>query len=973
MWQSGNYSNTKGAKIRIFCYNPSFVFTFRVFIFFNREQSMDYKETLILPQTTFPMRGNLPQNEPQTYSQWRENNLYERLKNANKGAKSFVLHDGPPYANGHLHIGHALNKILKDIIVKYHYFKGEDIFYTPGWDCHGLPIEQQVEQKIGKEKKDSLEKTKLRELCRNHAQKFIEIQSDEFQALGVLGDFKNPYKTMDFAFEAQIYRILIALVKEGLLAERSKPIYWSWACESALADAEVEYQEKQSDSIFVSFSLSEAALNTLGIPQGKLIIWTTTPWTLPANVAISLNPNESYVLTLDGYIVAKALHSKCKENLGIGEIAQEFEAKVFENLEAINPLNGRTSLVILGEHVSMSEGSGAVHTAPGHGEDDYYIGLKYNLPVIMPVDDKGNFSPLVESMGLVPKEYVGEFVGKNIFETHESIFKILGSSLLKKSVITHSYPHCWRSHKPVIYRATTQWFILLDKPFYEGKTLKELALSELEKVRFYPQNGKNRIYSMIENRPDWCISRQRDWGVPIAFLVDKDTNAPLLDIEVLEFMAEIFEKEGCDAWWSYEIKDLLPQSHKHLAQNLSKSKHILDVWFDSGSTWSAVLKNSYQNKNLYDAGEHPADMYLEGSDQHRGWFQSSLLLSCAVSKIAPYKQILTHGFTFDRNGEKMSKSKGNVIAPSEIIKTQGSEILRLWVALSQYQSDQNISDEILKQVGEQYRKIRNTIRFLLANADIEANMMVGFDELGEIDRWILKTCDSVFDEAYSYFDTYDFAKAFQVVMNFLSNELSGIYLDLCKDMLYCDKADSVRRRAILSAMVLLAQRLLHFIAPVLTYTANEAFNHASSAIKGGGKDIFELKRFACKDRYNVNLDVDFALLLNVRESFGEALDSLKKQKSIKSSLEVEIVYCEDSILPKDFALLDKWLIVSRVYADKTLKQAATNADVLAHFSVEGHSFAICKAQKGRCERCWQFIVEENGALCERCSAVVAAL
>lgn len=973
MWQSGNYSNTKGAKIRIFCYNPSFVFTFRVFIFFNREQSMDYKETLILPQTTFPMRGNLPQNEPQTYSQWRENNLYERLKNANKGAKSFVLHDGPPYANGHLHIGHALNKILKDIIVKYHYFKGEDIFYTPGWDCHGLPIEQQVEQKIGKEKKDSLEKTKLRELCRNHAQKFIEIQSDEFQALGVLGDFKNPYKTMDFAFEAQIYRILIALVKEGLLAERSKPIYWSWACESALADAEVEYQEKQSDSIFVSFSLSEAALNTLGIPQGKLIIWTTTPWTLPANVAISLNPNESYVLTLDGYIVAKALHSKCKENLGIGEIAQEFEAKVFENLEAINPLNGRTSLVILGEHVSMSEGSGAVHTAPGHGEDDYYIGLKYNLPVIMPVDDKGNFSPLVESMGLVPKEYVGEFVGKNIFETHESIFKILGSSLLKKSVITHSYPHCWRSHKPVIYRATTQWFILLDKPFYEGKTLKSLALSELEKVRFYPQNGKNRIYSMIENRPDWCISRQRDWGVPIAFLVDKDTNAPLLDIEVLEFMAEIFEKEGCDAWWSYEIKDLLPQSHKHLAQNLSKSKHILDVWFDSGSTWSAVLKNSYQNKNLYDAGEHPADMYLEGSDQHRGWFQSSLLLSCAVSKRAPYRQILTHGFTFDRNGEKMSKSKGNVIAPSEIIKTQGSEILRLWVALSQYQSDQNISDEILKQVGEQYRKIRNTIRFLLANADIEANMMVGFDELGEIDRWILKTCDSVFDEAYSYFDTYDFAKAFQVVMNFLSNELSGIYLDLCKDILYCDKADSVRRRAILSAMVLLAQRLLHFIAPVLTYTANEAFNHASSAIKGGGKDIFELKRFACKDRYNVNLDVDFALLLNVRESFGEALDSLKKQKSIKSSLEVEIVYCEDSILPKDFALLDKWLIVSRVYADKTLKQAATNADVLAHFSVEGYNFAICKAQKGRCERCWQFIVEENGALCERCSAVVAAL
>lgn len=930
---------------------------------------MDYKETLILPQTTFPMRGNLPQNEPQTYSHWRESNLYERLKNANKGAKSFVLHDGPPYANGHLHIGHALNKILKDIIVKYHYFKGESIFYTPGWDCHGLPIEQQVEQKIGKIKKDSLEKTKLRELCRNHAQKFIEIQSEEFQNLGIVGDFKNPYKTMDFAFEAQIYRILIKLVKEGLLAERSKPIYWSWACESALADAEVEYQEKQSDSIFVAFSLADSALSQLGISQGKLIIWTTTPWTLPANVAISLNPDESYVLTLDGYIVAKALHSKCVENLGIGEIQKEFSAKAFENLEAINPLNGRVSLIILGEHVSMGEGSGAVHTAPGHGEDDYYIGLKYNLPVIMPVDDKGNFSPLVESMGLVPKEYVSEFVGKNIFETHESIFKILGSNLLKKSVITHSYPHCWRSHKPVIYRATTQWFILLDKPFYQGKTLRSLALSELDKVKFYPQNGKNRIYSMIENRPDWCISRQRDWGVPIAFLVDKTTHTPLLDIEVLEFMAEIFEKEGCDAWWSYEIKDLLPQSHKHLAENLSKGKHILDVWFDSGSTWSAVLKNGYQNKSLYDAGEHPADMYLEGSDQHRGWFQSSLLLSCAVSKIAPYRQILTHGFTFDRNGEKMSKSKGNVIAPSEIIKTQGSEILRLWVALSQYQSDQNISDEILKQVGEQYRKIRNTIRFLLANADIKSSMMVGFDELGAIDRWILKTCDSVFEEAYSYFDTYDFAKAFQVVMNFLSNELSGIYLDLCKDILYCDKADSTRRRAILSAMVLLTKRLLHFIAPVLTYTANEAFTHASLAIKSGCKDIFELKRFACKDVYDLNLDVDFALLLNVRESFGEVLDNLKKQKSIKSSLEVEIVYCGDSVLPKDFALLDKWLIVSRVYAGCV---DSVDLNILGKFETQGHSFAIRRAEMTKCGRCWQFVVE-SGELCERCSAVVATL
>ncbi|MCX2717087.1 isoleucine--tRNA ligase [Helicobacter sp. MIT 21-1697] len=925
---------------------------------------MDYKETLILPDTSFPMRGNLPANEPHTYAKWRDEKLYAQLKNAHSGAKSFYLHDGPPYANGHLHIGHALNKILKDIIVKYHYFKGENIRYTPGWDCHGLPIEQQVEQKIGKAKKDSLEKTKLRELCRNHAQKFIQIQSDEFQALGVLGDFENPYKTMDFAFEAQIYRSLIQLVKEGLLAERSKPIYWSWACETALADAEVEYQDKQSDSIFVAFALSDAALQSLRISQGKVIIWTTTPWTLPANVGIALNPSELYVLTDKGYIVAKALLEKVREKIDIGVSEREFKAQEFEHLQAINPLNGRISVIVLGEHVSTNDGTGAVHTAPGHGEDDYYIGLKYGLEVIMPVDDRGNFSPLIESMGLVPQAYVNEFIGKNIFDTHESIFKILGKALLKKDVITHSYPHCWRSHKPVIYRATAQWFILLDKPFYQGKTLKELALEELDKVRFYPQNGKNRICSMIENRPDWCISRQRDWGVPIAFLIDKTSNAALLDEAVLEHIACIFEKEGCDAWWSYEIKDLLPQSHKHLVGNLTKSKHILDVWFDSGSTWSAVLENKHKGAgNNYDAGSHPADMYLEGSDQHRGWFQSSLLLSCAIAKRAPYKQILTHGFTFDRNGEKMSKSKGNVIAPSEIIKTQGSEILRLWVALSHYQSDQNISDEILKQVGEQYRKIRNTIRFLLANASQSSQDMVQKDELDVIDRWILSVCDKVFDEAYLYFDEYEFAKAFQVVMSFLTNELSGIYLDLCKDILYCDDVSSLCRRAVQSALVMILRRVLHFIAPVLTYTADEAFRHSSTALKGEYKCIFDMPKISCAQRYNLALNEDFTRLLRVREKFTESLDSLKKQKIVKSSLEVLL----QSPQEKEFALLDRWLIVSGVCGKEY-----EGKEELARFVLEDkEEFIIYRAQNGRCERCWQFIVEDEGALCKRCASVIA--
>lgn len=921
---------------------------------------MDYKNTLILPETDFPMRGNLPQNEPKTYQKWQAQHLYQRLKTHNQDSHtSFNLHDGPPYANGHLHIGHALNKILKDIIVKYHFFKGDNIRYTPGWDCHGLPIEQQVEQKIGKEKKDSLPKEKIRELCREHARKFIEIQSQEFQALGVIGDFEKPYKTMDFSFEAQIYRTLCQVAKEGLLAQRSKPIYWSWACQTALADAEVEYQDKVSDSIFVSFALNAEALEKLHIQEGKIIIWTTTPWTLPANVGIAINPSEKYVLTNDGYIVAKALHAKLMENLGIGAIHKEINPKDLERLKGINPLNGRDSLIVLGEHVSMNDGTGAVHTAPGHGEDDYYVGLKYDLEVVMPVDDEGRFSSLIESMGLVPKESVKEIVGKNIFDAQPKILELLGNALLKHSKITHSYPHCWRSHQPVIYRATTQWFILMDEPFYKGKTLKELALEELDKVRFYPHNGKNRIYSMVQNRPDWCISRQRDWGVPIAFFIHKDTQEMLLDEDVLEHLAKIFEKEGCDVWWSKDIESLLPPSHRYLAPQLEKSKHILDVWFDSGSTWNAVLG---ENNPIYDAGAHPASMYLEGSDQHRGWFQSSLLLSCAVAKKAPYETILTHGFTFDKNGEKMSKSKGNVISPAEIIKTQGSEILRLWVALSHYQSDQNISDDILRQVGEQYRKIRNTIRFLLANTQDLENL-VAKDELGAIDRWILQCCDDVFEEAHQYFDEYEFAKAFQVVMNFITNELSGIYLDLCKDSLYCDDKDSLSRRAIQSAIVLIARRLLHFIAPVLTYTADEAMSYASKLIKANAQDIFELRRFRCEEIFSLEVKEDFGYLLAIREKFTEILDYLKKQKVIKSSLEL-IVYAPEQQDEMSMSRLAQWLIVSQV------KNQRPNSESLGDFMLEnGEKFEIYRAEKQRCERCWQFIADESD-LCVRCANVL---
>lgn len=924
---------------------------------------MDYKETLILPQTDFPMRGNLPNNEPLRYKKWQQNHVYTKMKQnrleAQKNNQNFNLHDGPPYANGHLHIGHALNKILKDIIVKYHYFQGSSVRYAPGWDCHGLPIEQQVEKKIGKEKKDVLPKEKIRELCRAHASEFISIQSQEFQQLGILGDFDNPYKTMDFAFESDIYKVLCEVAKNGLLCERSKPIYWSWACETALADAEVEYKDKESDSVFVAFELKNDALSKLDIPKASIVIWTTTPWTLPSNAGIALKPTETYVVTKKGYIVAKELHSKlCKNQIVDDEIIKEFVADILEGTKAINPLNGRDSLIILGDHVSMSDGSGAVHTAPGHGEDDYHIGLKYNLPIIMAVDDKGCFNELITKEKILPEE----FIGMHIFKAQSKIIEMLGANLLKHLKITHSYPHCWRSHEPVIYRATTQWFISMDKPFRDGKTLREIALEAIEQTTFYPQSGKNRIRTMVENRPDWCISRQRDWGVPIAFFRNKKTGEVIFDTEVLDHLSDIFEKEGCDAWWSREIKDLLPSSWVSKADELEKGKHILDVWFDSGSTWSAVLKNT-KNNPKYDAGSYPADVYLEGSDQHRGWFQSSLLLSCAVNGHAPFKSVVTHGFTVDENGEKMSKSKGNVIGLDSILKEYGSDILRLWVAMNDYQSDLTVSVNFFKQIAEQYRKIRNTIRFLLANTD-GLTSLVKYDELTEIDRWIVCKADEIFSQVEKSFGEYEFVKGLGVLMGFLTNELSGIYLDLCKDSLYCDAKNSLKREAHQSAMAIITRNLLHLLAPILTYTIDEVLEFAPEVIKGDARDVFDIKKIDFKKTFNLELKTNFEELLKIREGFGEAIDSLKKDKIIKSSLELCI-----QTDANEFKDLDKWLIVSEV-----LKNKDKETEILKSFEISSNGvqkrFFISKTSKCKCPRCWRYLSNSEEKLCVRCEEVL---
>ncbi len=908
---------------------------------------MDYKDSLLLPNTKFPMRGNLPQNEPKKYKLWDEQKVYDRMKTNRKGAPSFTLHDGPPYANGHIHIGHALNKILKDIINKFHYFNGKSIRYVPGWDCHGLPIEQKVEEKIGSTKKKELPKSKLRQLCRDHATRFVDIQKDEFKKLGVIADWDKPYLTMDFKFEANIYRELCAIANQGLLVQRSKPVHWSWAAQTALAEAEIEYEDKTSPSIFVAFKHEKL--------DASVIIWTTTPWTLPSNTGIALNGEEEYVLTSDKFIVAKKLYNSLIEQEVIsGDIIEDVSPKELENSHAINPLNGRQSKIILGEHVEMDAGTGAVHTAPGHGEDDYKVGLQYGLDVIMPVDAYGKFDQTIVREKLFND--TDKYLGVHVFKANELILEELGDALLKHVDIRHSYPHCWRTHKPIIFRATKQWFISIDDKYgKENKTLRENAFKVVEDLTFYPEWGRNRLKSMLDGRPDWCISRQRDWGVPIAFFRNKKTDEIIFDEKVLNYTAMIFEMKGCDAWYDLSIEELLYPGSGYNPEDLEKTMDILDVWFDSGSTQNAVLRS-----RNYDAGTFPADMYLEGSDQHRGWFQSSLLTTLASQEIAPYKSILTHGFTVDEKGEKMSKSKGNVVAPDKVMKQYGSEILRLWVAMSDYQSDLKISDNILKQNAELYRKIRNTARFLLANvSDLEE--IVSVDKMGVLDKWVLSRANKVFDEIESAFSIYEYSKGLNKLNNFLVVDLSGIYLDVCKDRLYCDDKNDIHRIASQSAMAIILKKLISTLACILTYTMDELLNYAPEFIKGGATDIFDYEKFVLPE---VESNLNEEILLSAKEKFSEAIDTLKKDKIIKSTLELIIYTNDENILSLNETESSDWFLVSSVTNSKQ------KADILGQFEIDGKEFEVYRSNDAKCPRCWKFTSTSEETLCNRCESVL---
>ncbi|MHB8167614.1 MAG: isoleucine--tRNA ligase, partial [Sulfuricella sp.] len=790
----------------------------------------DYKNTLNLPDTPFPMRGDLAKREPGWLKQWQERKLYEKIREVSAGRPKFILHDGPPYANGDIHIGHAVNKVLKDIIVKSKTLSGFDAPYVPGWDCHGLPIELQVEKQHGKE----IPAAKFRELCREYAASQIERQKADFIRLGVLGEWDNPYLTMDFRFEADIMRTLGHIHANGYLYQGQKPVHWCVDCGSALAEAEVEYEDKATPAIDVAFAVKDVAAlaRALGashphpnlLPEGEetmvkgagfdlpvyAVIWTTTPWTLPANQAVCVHPDFIYDLiqTPKGILIlARELAEACITRYGFDavEVVATVQGSALEHLQLQHPFYDRSVPVICGDHVTLEAGTGLVHTAPAHGLEDYAVGLKYDLPVECPVGGDGKFYASVPLVG-----------GQSIWAANKTVVEAMANSgaLLHEEKLKHSYPHCWRHKTPVIFRATHQWFIGMEATG-QHSSLRETALKAVENTEFFPAWGRARLEAMIKNRPDWCVSRQRNWGVPMPLFVHRETGElHPRTAELLEQVAQRVEQQGIEAWFGLDASELLGVE----AETYKKVSDTLDVWFDSGSSHACVLKRR-------DYLQHPADLYLEGSDQHRGWFQSSLLTGCAVDGHAPYKALLTHGFVVDGNGHKMSKSKGNVIAPQKVVDSLGADILRLWVASTDYSGELTISDEILKRVTESYRRIRNTLRFLLSNiSDFDpAQHALPVEEWLEIDRYALAMARDFESECKAHYGKYEFHFIVQKLQAFCSEDLGGFYLDILKDRLYTAGADSRARRSAQNALYHLTHSLVRLIAPILSFTAEEVW------------------------------------------------------------------------------------------------------------------------------------------------------
>ncbi len=928
----------------------------------------NYKATLNLPKTAFPMKGNLVQREPERLRRWQEMDLTGEIERARAGGEPFTLHDGPPYANGHLHMGHALNKVLKDIIIKVRTMEGRRAVYVPGWDCHGLPIERQVDKKLGSRKRE-MEILAFRQACRDYASRFVAIQRDEFRRLGVLGRWDHPYLTMDPHYEATIIRELARIIRNGHLYHGRKPVHWCATCVTALAEAEVEYADHTSSSIHVAFAVEGGARaldpKLPDLPLA-LVIWTTTPWTIPANRAVCVHPDFEYVVVRAGeraYVVADALLPAVAEAAGWGEseVLTRLRGRDLTRLTYTHPLTGRVCPVITGDHVTLEAGTGLVHTAPGHGQEDYEVGRTFDLEVFAPVDDRGRFT------GEVGEPLAGEAV----FAANPKVMELLDAAgaLLAHGEIAHSYPHCWRCKRPVIFRATPQWFISM-----EAEGLRARALAAIDRVQWIPAWGRNRIYAMVENRPDWCISRQRQWGVPVVAFHCRACNTPFTDADAAERVADAAEEEGADCWYTHPITDWLGAEAECPAcgsGDLAPETDILDVWFDSGVSHAAVLLST-------EGLTHPADLYLEGSDQHRGWFHSSLLAALAAGRETPYRGVLTHGFVVDGEGRKMSKSVGNVIAPEEIIKKSGADLLRLWVASEDFSDDLRLSPEILKQLGDGYRRIRNTLRFLLSNlSDFDpARDALSLEEMEELDRYALHQLAGVSERVRQAYDVYELHAVYHTLHTYCITDLSGFYLDILKDRLYTEAAASRLRRSAQTAVWEIAEGLVRMLAPILSFTADEAWEHLPPV--EGREASVHLARFAHAGRHDPALAEAWERLRAVRSQVLAALERARAAKEIGGSLEAAVtLYAEGDTLAflRGYeAHLPNLCIVSQA-------RVAPLSEAPAGLEVEGDdvpvAVVVAPAVGNKCARCWQILPEvgdhpDHPALCGRCVGALRA-
>ncbi len=923
---------------------------------------MDYKKTLNLPNTDFPMKGNLAQREPERLKKWNEADLYQKIRQAFAGRPQFILHDGPPYANGEIHIGHAVNKVLKDIIIKSKTLSGFDAPYVPGWDCHGLPIELMVEKKIGKAG-IKVSPAVFRKACREYAGKQVEIQKEAFVRLGILGDWSNPYLTMDFAFEADIVRSLGKISQKSHIIAGAKPVHWCTDCGSALAEAEVEYEDKHSPAIDVRFqvvdenvfmNLCHHAPEHEGQGPLSVVIWTTTPWTLPANQGVALNPDLEYVVVQcesERLVVAEALLKDTMLRYGNDNyhVIGYCKGSAWEYQLLQHPFYDRQVPIILGDHVTTEAGTGAVHTAPGHGQDDYIVGKKYGLPIDNPVGGDGVFLPNTEL-----------FAGEHVFNANAHVLEVLETrgNLVHQQAILHSYPHCWRHKTPIIFRATPQWFISMNQ-----NKLREQALAEVKRVEWIPEWGQARIESMIEGRPDWCISRQRTWGVPITFFIHKETRElHPRTAELIEQVAKRIEEKGIEAWFELEKEEILGSE----ASDYEKMSDTLDVWFDSGVTHACVLDKREQLRS-------PADLYLEGSDQHRGWFQSSLLASVAMNDVAPYKAVLTHGFTVDKNGEKMSKSKGNVIPPQSVMKNLGADVLRLWIASTDYRSEMRVSDEILERTSDGYRRLRNTARFLLSSLnDFDpAQDLVATKDLLALDRWMIDRTLLLQEEVKAAYETYQFQHIYQKVHHFCVLDLGGFYLDIIKDRQYTAKADGVARRSAQTAMYHVIEALTRWLAPIISYTADEIWQYIpgvrseSVFLEGWYEGLTKLDE-------NTSMNREFwQKIMAVRTAVSKELEKSRGKGDIGSSLNAEVeLYC-NAELYEALSQLSGELHFIFITSNASLMADQFAPDDAIQTELEGVKLKVIVSEHKKCVRCWHQRYDvgehvEHPELCGRC-------